>query len=144
MFDWYSRSIIAALLAGYLAYHGYSKKSLDITGSCAAFIVGFVSFQVSIRFGLILIIFYYTSSKFTKLNEKRKAELEDNYQVGGQRNAIQVLANSFLATFIALLYCVYLGEDAHVCGTLLLKAIVILRSCLRLEIIQVLQFTLVA
>ena len=114
MLSWFSRSVVALILAGYLAYHGYKKKSLDTTGSFAAFIVGFVSFQVSIRFGLILIIFYYTSSKFTKLNEKRKAELEDNYQVGGQRNAIQVFANSILATLVALLYCIYIGDDEQV------------------------------
>ena len=114
MFDIRIRSTIALVLASYLALHGYKKKSLNISGATSAFLVGFISFLISLRFGLLLIIFYYTSSKFTKLNEKRKAELEDNYQVGGQRNAIQVLANSALATMIAVTYWLYIGEDEQV------------------------------
>lgn len=105
------RISLACVLSCYLSIHGYSKKSLDISGSIAAILVGFISFATSYRFGLILIGFYYVSSKLTKWKEDIKAKLESNYQVGGQRNWIQVLSNSILATIIAGLYWFYVGED---------------------------------
>jgi uncharacterized membrane protein len=61
-----------------------------------------------------LIFFYYTGSKLTKVKEDVKAKLEDNYSKGGQRNYIQVLCNSILATLIALYYIYTIGEDDHI------------------------------
>eukprot|EP01035_Chromulina_nebulosa_P022643 gene22643-29317_t len=90
------------------------RKSLNLSGSIAAFLVGFISFSASYRFGLILILFYYTSSKLTKIKEDIKAKLEDDYSIGGQRNWIQVLANSFLATLVALIYYITYGEDHRI------------------------------
>jgi len=107
------RLLLSVLLSLGLALHGYRKKSLDYTGCFAAIFVGFVSFATSYRFGLILILFYYTSSKLTKVKEDVKAKLESNYMQGGQRNCIQVFANSILATIIALMYIFYIGDDTH-------------------------------
>jgi uncharacterized membrane protein len=98
----------------YPSSSGIRKRSLSKSGSIAAFVVGFVSLAVSYRFGLILLLFYYTSSSMTKYKEPQKAKLESNYQFGGQRDAIQVLANSFLATIVAIVYSFYIGEDSHV------------------------------
>eukprot|EP01041_Mallomonas_annulata_P003793 gene3793-7537_t len=109
-----TRVIIASIVALYLAFSGHKKKSLSISGAVAALIVGFVSFSTSYRFGILLILFYYTGSKFTKLKEDVKASLEDGYLVGGQRNVIQVLANSILATFVAIIYFYMIGEDTNV------------------------------
>lgn len=92
------RVAAAFALACALALDGLRKKSLDISGAIAAFVVGFIALGASVRFGLILIIFYWTSSKLTKWKSDRKAKLEANFKAGGQRDAIQVLANSALAT----------------------------------------------
>ena len=108
------RIFIAFVLAGLLARHGIKKKSLDETGAAAAFIVGFISFAVSYRMGLILILFYLSSSRLTKLREEVKRKLEEDYKISGQRNYLQVLTNSFLATVIAIIYYYYCGEDSHV------------------------------
>lgn len=108
------RLILALLLSLGLAFHGYKKKSLDISGCIAAVIVGFISFATSYRYGLILILFYYTSSKLTKVKEDVKAKLESNYMLGGQRNWVQVFANSILATIIGLIYMIYIGEEIHI------------------------------
>lgn len=83
-------------------------------GAFSALLVGFGSFAVSYRFGVILILFYYTGSKLTKVKEEVKAKLEDDYTIGGQRRAIQVLACSILATVIAILFAYYVGEDCSV------------------------------
>lgn len=107
------RILLAIIISIGLAYHGHRKKSLDISGCIAAIIVGFIAFATSYRFGFILILFYYTSSKLTKVKEDVKKRLESNYLQGGQRNYIQVFANSLLATIIAIIYMYYIGEDKH-------------------------------
>ena len=108
------RFVVAAVLASVLALHGYSKRSLNGSGAIAAFFVGFISFAASYRFGIILILFYYTSSKLTKMKEKVKATLEDDYLKGGNRGIVQVLACSFLGTLSCLLYFYFVGEDSRV------------------------------
>lgn len=108
------RIVLATFISISLARHGLKRQSLNISGAVAAVVVGFISFAVSYRFGVILILFYYSSSKFTKLKENVKAKLEDGYAVGGQRNWVQVLANSVIATALAAIYWFSCGDDAHV------------------------------
>ena len=107
------RLCTAGVLSIALALHGYRKKSLSLSGACAAVCVGFVSFAVSYRMGIILIVFYYTGSKITKVREDIKERLEADYKVAGQRNAMQVLANSAMATVVAVLFYIVIGEDKY-------------------------------
>lgn len=109
-----STLIIASVLAITLAAHGYKKKSLSESGALAAFFVGFISFGTSSRFGFILILFYYTSSKLTKVKEGIKAKLEDNYVSGGRRGAFQVFACSLLGTVVCILFACYIGDDCQI------------------------------
>lgn len=102
---------VAFLIATFLSYDGLRKKSLNVSGAAAAFLVGFISFAASFKFGIVLILFYYTGSKLTKFKQNLKAKLEEDYKIGGQRNAIQVLANSLLATVVVVCYVWYIGED---------------------------------
>lgn len=106
------RCILALIISGGLALHGLKKKSLDISGAIGAVLVGFFSIASSYRFGAILIVCYYTSSKLTKIREDVKAKIESDYQLGGQRNIIQVFANSIIATIVCLIYYFYFGEDS--------------------------------
>ncbi len=107
------RIFVASLLALALSMHGYKRKSLDTSGAAAAFIVGFISLGSSYRFGSLLLLFYYSSSKLTKLKEDIKAKYEDDYAVGGQRNWIQVFANSILAVGLCLYHILAIGEDSN-------------------------------
>jgi uncharacterized membrane protein len=109
-----TRCLLGAVVAFGLAYHGYLKNSLSISGAISAFFVGFIALASSYRCGIILIVFYYSGSKFTKLKEKEKAKLEHNYAVCGQRTASQVLANSLLGTAVAVLLLVYCEEDGNI------------------------------
>lgn len=108
------RCTMAILIASALSINGYTKKSLDYSGSISAFIIGFLTFLCSYRFGFILILFYYSSSKFTKFKHEYKASIEEDYHIGGQRNWKQVFASSLLATFIALIYFFICGEDQNI------------------------------
>ena len=80
------RVSLALLLATGLSWHGKRKKSLDDSGSAAAFFVGFISFAASYRFGAILIIFYLSSSRLTKLKSEMK-------------QVISCLQHSYFVTF---------------------------------------------
>jgi uncharacterized membrane protein len=73
----------------YIYIHTYFFIHLDLCihkslyiGAISALLVGFGSFAVSYRFGVILILFYYSSSKLTKVKEDIKAKLEDGYVIG--------------------------------------------------------------
>jgi len=112
--DWVARFPISIFLASMLARHGLLKQSLSIPGGLAALVVGCITFTSSFRFGIILIVFYYTGSKLTNLRADIKMKLEEGFQFGGQRNAYQVLANSIFATIIAFTYFYVIGEDRFV------------------------------
>ena len=99
----YARISLAILISLGLCYHGLKKKSLDSSGALAALIVGFISFATSYQYGMTLILFYYVSSKLTKMKEDIKKKLEDHFLTGGQRNYLQVFANSILATIICII-----------------------------------------
>ena len=58
-------------------------------GSIAAAIVGSLTFIASFRASIVLLAFYYTSSKLTAYCEDRKSQDED-FKAGGQRDAKQV------------------------------------------------------
>ena len=108
------RRVIAFIIASLLSFHGLRKRSLSKSGAVAAFFVGFVSFAASIRFGIILVLFYLTGSQLTKLGAVKKAKLEESYVQGGQRSWIQVFACSILATVCAIAYMYMVGEDQYI------------------------------
>eukprot|EP01031_Cornospumella_fuschlensis_P029132 gene29132-35161_t len=76
-------------------------------------VVGFISLAASYRFGILLLCFYYSSSKLTKLKEDIKAKLEEDYHIGGQRGMIQVFSCSLLAVAVAAFYFRLFGEERN-------------------------------
>ncbi|RLN50409.1 hypothetical protein BBJ29_000933 [Phytophthora kernoviae] len=105
------RLLVAALVAAALARRGLKKKSLDVSGAIAASFVGFLTLSSSYRFGVLLLGFYFSGSKLTKVRSSVKQQLDANYKPGGQRSAGQVLACSLLATFIAVYTFLQFGDD---------------------------------
>lgn len=104
--------VTALAFAAALSAHGYRKKSLNLSGSAAAFFVGFTAFAVSTRFGLVLIVFYQSSSFLTKLKSNYKKTLEHAHKEGGQRDYVQVLSCSLIGTILAIAYALLEGPDA--------------------------------
>eukprot|EP00741_Cyanophora_paradoxa_P016424 tig00020912_g15859.t1 len=104
-----SRAAAALVLATFAARRGYKKRSLDLSGAVGAFIVGLVSFVASVRFGVALLAFFFSASKATRVGAERKKKLDAEYKEGGQRNWVQVLANSFAATAASLAYLYVTG-----------------------------------
>ncbi|XP_015572495.1 protein PGR [Ricinus communis] len=94
--------LIGALISSTIAIRAYKRKSLNLSGAIAGFLVMTIHFAVSYRFGAIILAFFLSSSKLTKVGEEKKRRIDADFKEGGQRNWIQVLFNSGIATVLAL------------------------------------------
>lgn len=63
----------------------------------------FIHIAVNYRLGAMLLVFFFTSSKLTKVGVERKRSIDADFKEGGQRNWIQVLSNSGIATLLVLI-----------------------------------------
>lgn len=100
--------------AGSLGYHGFRKGSLSASGGLAAATVGYAHLAAPHpAIGILLLTFYFTGSRATKVNAVRKAQLETEVSssdreisdphksaTGGRRDAYQVLCNSLLREYL--------------------------------------------
>ena len=111
-------ALLAVPLALVTSARAYRKGSLSRSGALAAVLVGSVSLTASIRLGCVLLVFFASSSKLTRVGSARKAELEGrNYAgPGGNRSAVQVLANSGAATLLAVAHLVLRGAHHRAAG----------------------------
>lgn len=98
------RSVVALLIASLLGIRGYRKNSLSLSGAFAAVVVGFLTFFSGIHFAVILLSFFFASSRITKVQQQKKRRLEADFKEGGQRDLWQVFSNSIPAVVVALLY----------------------------------------
>ncbi|KAI8620950.1 integral membrane protein DUF92-domain-containing protein [Chytriomyces sp. MP71] len=101
--------VLTAALYGYLAYSGLKKQSLSVSGALAAGELPYsllTTHPPSTHFTLCLVLltFYLSSSKLTKVGNKTKVAIEEDFKVGGQRTAVQVFSNGFTGTVIACLH----------------------------------------
>ncbi|PHT37122.1 hypothetical protein CQW23_24822 [Capsicum baccatum] len=102
---------IAAFLSFVIAVRAYKRKSLNLSGAVSGFIVMFIHLAVNYRFGAMLLVFFFTSSKFTKFGEDRKRKLDADFKEGGQRDWIQVLFNGGIATLLVLTSWKLIGSE---------------------------------
>eukprot|EP00736_Rhodelphis_marinus_P001714 Rmarinus@m.27145 len=80
------------LSALFLSIHGYRRKSLSLDGTVVAFVIALLVFDAGLGVSFPLLAFYLSSKQVTKLGASKKLRLEEDYVVGGQRSAWQVLA----------------------------------------------------
>jgi len=90
MTDWIVGALCALLVSG----AAYRKQSLSLSGMIAAAVMGTVYYAAGnlFWFGLLL-IFFITSTAFSKFRGDRKRDLEKSYAKTGRRDAGQVFAN---------------------------------------------------
>lgn len=96
------RGCVGVVLASLIAGWSFRRNSLNLSGAFAGFMVMATSITASYRFGALLLVFFFTSSKLTKRGAEKKREIDAHYKEGGQRDWLQVLINSSLATTLAL------------------------------------------
>lgn len=107
MADW----IIGALCALLVSVAAYRKQSLSKSGMAAAFVMGTVYYGAGDIFWFgILLLFFVTSSLFSKLRGDRKRELEKSYAKSGRRDAVQVFANGGLGMLACIGHAIWPHE----------------------------------
>ncbi|KAK8597840.1 hypothetical protein V6N13_095236 [Hibiscus sabdariffa] len=94
--------LIAVLISSLIAIRSYRRKSLDLSGALAGFLVMSIHFAVGYRFGAMLLAFFFSSSKLTKVGEDKKRRVDADFKEGGQRNWIQVFFNSGIAAILSV------------------------------------------
>ncbi|XP_050936638.1 protein PGR isoform X1 [Cucumis melo] len=94
---------VAVIIASIIAFRAYRRKSLNLSGALAGFIVMSTHFAINYRYGAVLLVFFFTSSKLTKVGEEKKRVVDADFKEGGQRNWVQVLFNSGIATVLAVI-----------------------------------------
>ncbi|MBA0730609.1 hypothetical protein Golax_025373 [Gossypium laxum] len=98
-----THSLIAVVISSLVAIRSYRRKSLDLSGALAGFLVMTIHFVAGYRFGATLLAFFFTSSMLTKVGEDKKRRVDADFKEGGQRNWIQVLYNSGIAAVLSVL-----------------------------------------
>ncbi|KAL5729419.1 hypothetical protein ACHQM5_002377 [Ranunculus cassubicifolius] len=105
------QSTIALLISSVLAIRSYKRKSLNGSGALAGFLVMFGHIAAGYRFGLLLLVFFFSSSMLTKIGEDKKRIIDADFKEGGQRNWIQVLSNSGISMVLVLSLRILAGRQ---------------------------------
>jgi uncharacterized protein (TIGR00297 family) len=87
-------------IASVLAIHG-RRKNLTVDGAITAFFIGLGIFSYNLAMGIMLIVFYLSSSKLTHYKKQIKMKQEEFIS---NRDYIQVLCNSLWLFIACLVY----------------------------------------
>ncbi len=99
--------VIGFLFSFVIAFAGYKKESLSLSGGVSAVILGTSLYYFGgIFFSAIMVAFFISSSILTKYKKGFKKILDDINEKGGKRDYIQVIANGLLGFIFALLFFV--------------------------------------
>jgi uncharacterized protein (TIGR00297 family) len=99
--------MILQLLLGFsaailISYGAYRARSLSKSGAWGALIEGTIIFGLGgLRWAVVLMAFFISSSLLTRLFRKQKTSLDEKFDKGGRRDIGQVLANGGVAAAIA-------------------------------------------
>jgi uncharacterized protein (TIGR00297 family) len=100
-----ARALAGAVLSVLFATAARRTRSLSTSGSVAAVVVGTLSVAAGWSWGVLLIAFFASGSALSKLGERRKADLIGSIvEKGGERDAVQVLANGGIFAAAAIGY----------------------------------------
>lgn len=95
--------IYAMIIFG--AYSGYKQRLLTSSGGIAAALVGSaVALGYSWRGFIVLGVFFFTSSFWSKYKHSKKIKVEQKHEKGSQRDWLQVVANGGIAAFASLMF----------------------------------------
>lgn len=99
-----------------IAILAYAAGSLSSTGAIAATLVGGVTFGAGgLIPGVLLILFFVSSSLLSRLGKARKRSLVSAFAKGGRRDHAQVLANGLIAAALSFWYG-YSGDGVWLVG----------------------------
>jgi uncharacterized protein (TIGR00297 family) len=104
--------LLAVTIGFLISFRAHRKKSLSTSGALAGFFVMSLHIFVGFRFAAMILAFFFTSSSLTKKGQDMKKKIDPEYKQGGQRNWIQVLSNSAIASVLVVaLWVLTEGKD---------------------------------
>lgn len=97
-----------------IAFLARRARALSPDGAVAATLIGALALLAGWRWGLLLIFYFATSSALTRLgSEKKTARTSSVIEKGGERDAMQVLANGAVFATAALLAILVPGHETR-------------------------------
>lgn len=97
--------VIVFLIVSIFSYLAYRENALRLSGAIAATFVGTAVFiGIGIKGFFLLIVFFVTSSFFTKWKREQKQSVEHIVAKGDARDWVQVLANGGVPALSSLLF----------------------------------------
>lgn len=103
------RGAVAVAAGGAIAARAVRRKSVDYTAVFVGVPAMVAHTVAGYRFAGLLLVFFFTASRVTRVGEARKRALDPEFKEGGQRNWKQVLSNSGIATVLAVLITLITG-----------------------------------
>lgn len=101
-------AVIGLLASGAVAAAAYRFRALSGSGAAAAVAVGTVLFACgSLAWYGTLMVFFVSSTGWSKWRKRQKRKAESGYEKGGRRDAGQVLANGGLAALLGAAYAAW-------------------------------------
>lgn len=98
-----SRLLLGLALSLLIALAGYRRRALSRSGVVGALLVGTSIFGFGgWAWGILLIVFFVSSSVLSHYGEDQKEKLAEKFSKGGQRDLAQTLANGGLGAALAL------------------------------------------
>ncbi len=95
--------LLGLLLSALIGYVGYRRHSLSKSGVLGAMLVGTAIFGFGgWVWGILLIVFFVSSSALSHFKASRKESLAEKFSKGSQRDLAQALANGGLGALIAI------------------------------------------
>jgi len=102
--DWMIGGLGSIAVAG----AAYSKKSLSGSGAAAAVLMGTLFYALgSLAWFGTLLVFFISSTLWSKFKRKAKAKVESGYEKSGRRDAGQVLANGGIGLVLCVAHAIW-------------------------------------
>ena len=96
--------VVGALVSLAIAGAGYWRQALSASGVLGAFVTGSLIFGLGgWEWGLLLIVFFLSSSALSFYRAREKAQVAEKFSKGHRRDLVQALANAGVATVLAIL-----------------------------------------
>jgi uncharacterized protein (TIGR00297 family) len=98
-----SRILIGAAVAAIIAILARRARSLSTTGAVAAVVIGTIATAAGVSWAALLILYFASSTALSRLGRAEKERRTSTIVAkGGERDALQVLANGLVFTLASL------------------------------------------
>ncbi|XP_029121245.1 protein PGR isoform X2 [Elaeis guineensis] len=80
------RFAVSLVTSFLIAARAFKRKSVDLSGVLTGIPVMVIHMLAGYRFAALLLVFFFTASKLTRVGEERKRNIDAEFKEGGQRN----------------------------------------------------------